>query len=161
MISTTVKKAEPEQSPFEKTKSLALSMLNRRPLSEWELREKLKEKGCAGEDIDEVVTLFVGYGFLNDGEYAALVARRCAANAYGPGRLRAELKKRGVPETYWDEARAQLGSPDDTLDRLLAIRLRGKDPADRKERDKAAAALFRKGYSWEDIRGALNRMEES
>lgn len=156
-----MKKTEPEQNPYERTKSLALSMLNRRPLSEWELRGKLSEKDCAAEDIDEVVNLFTGYGFLNDGEYAALIARRCAANSYGPGRLRMELKKRGVPENYWDEALTQLGSPDTTLDRLLAARLRGKDLSDRKERDKAAAALFRKGYSWEDIRSALNRLEES
>ena len=86
-----------------------------------------------------------------------MIARHYAAAGYGPGRVRTELARRGVPKDLWEEALDQLGEQTDTIDRLLAARLRGRDPSNRKERDKAAAALFRKGYSWDDIRAAMRR----
>ncbi len=144
------------QSPLERAKKLALEYL-KRPHSEKELRDKLRQKGVAEADIDTVTALCLDYGFVNDAEYAGMIARHYAAMGYGPGRVRTELNRRGVPRELWDDALAQLGQQDETIDRLLAARLRGKDPADRKERDKAAAALFRKGYGWDEIRAALRR----
>ena len=41
------------------------------------------------------------------------------------------------------------------LDRFLTARL--KDPEDREQIRKVSAALFRRGYSWEEIRSALRR----
>lgn len=153
-------KTDPSLSPLERTKKLALGILNRRPLSEKELREKLAGKDCAPEDIDEVVALFLDYGFLNDGEYAAMLARHYALRSYGPGRIRLEFKRRGVAEEHWPRALEQLPDSGDTLDRLLAQKLRGKDACDQKEIEKAGAALFRKGYSWDEIRAAVNRYKE-
>lgn len=147
--------------PLERTKKLAVDMLNRRALSEKELRDKLAAKDCAPEDIDAVAALCLDYGFLDDGQYACMLARYYGAKGYGPGRLRMELRRRGVAEEHWEAALDQLGCCDDTLDRLLAARLRGRDINDRKEIEKAGAALFRKGYSWDDIRAAVNRYKES
>ena len=144
------------QTPLERAKNWALEYL-KRPHSEKELRDKLRQKGVSEADIDTVTALCLDYGFVNDEEYAGMIARHYAAAGYGPGRVRTELSRRGVPKELWDEALAQLGEREETIDRLLAARLRGKDPADRKERDKAAAALFRKGYGWDDIRSALRR----
>lgn len=144
------------QSPLERAKKWAMDYL-KRPHSEKELRDKLAQKGCSSEDIDTVVALCLDYGFVNDEEYAGQIARHYAAQGYGPGRVRTELRRRGVPLEYWDEALEELPGDTDTIDRLLAARLRGRDAADRKERDKAAAALFRRGFSWDEIRSALRR----
>ena len=144
------------QTPLERAKKLALEYL-KRPHSEKELRDKLRQKGVSEADIDAVTALCIDYGFVNDAEYAGMIARHYGGAGYGPGRVRSELARRGVPKDLWDDALAELGEQDETIDRLLATKLRGRDPRDRKERDKAAAALFRKGYSWDDIRAALNR----
>ena len=144
------------QSPLELAKKWAMDYL-KRPHSEKELRDKLAQKGCSPEDIDTVVALCLDYGFVNDGEYAGMIARHYAAQGYGPGRVRTELRRRGVPPEYWDSALEELPGDTDTIDRLLAARLRGRDATDRKERDKAAAALFRRGFSWDEIRSALRR----
>ena len=148
--------SEKQEKPLDRTKRLALDYL-KRPHSEKELRDKLREKGCAPEDVDTVAALCIDYGFVNDAEYAGQIARHYAAMGYGPGRVRTELKRRGVPPEYWDEAMAELPQDTDTIDRLLAVKLRGRDATDRKERDKAAAALFRRGFSWDEIRAALRR----
>ncbi len=44
---------------------------------------------------------------------------------------------------------------DGRLDKFIAARL--KDPGDRDQIRKISAALFRRGYSWEEIRTALRR----
>ena len=145
-----------DSTPLDRAKRLAVEYL-KNPHTEKQLRDKLREKGCGEADIDEVTALCLDYGFLNDGEYAAMLARHCAAKGYGAGRVRTELSRRGVPRELWDEALSQLPEPSDTLDRLLAAKLRGRDPSDRAVAAKAANALFRLGYSWDDIKNALNR----
>ena len=150
------KKRKKRSNSLELTKKWALEYL-KRPHSEKELRTKLAQKGAAQADIETVVALCLDYGFVNDEEYAGMIARHYATMGYGPGRVRTELQRRGVSKDLWDDALAEMPSNTDTVDRLLAARLRGRDAADRKERDRAAAALFRKGYSWEDIRAALRR----
>lgn len=146
-------------SPLDRAKKWAVDYL-KHPHSEKELREKLARKGAAPEDIETVVALCVDYGFVNDEEYAGMIVRHYAASGYGPGRIRMELKRRGVPPELWEEAMEEFPQGTETIDRLLAARLRGKDLSDRKERDKAANALFRKGYSWEDIRAAMERLRD-
>ncbi len=144
------------RTPLEQAKKWAMDYLAR-PHSEKEVRDKLRERECAPEDIETVVALCIDYGFINDRDYAGMIVRHYAERGYGPGRIRVELTRRGIGKDLWDDAFEEMPGDTETIDRLLASRLRGKDVTDRKERDKAANALFRRGYSWEDIRAALER----
>jgi len=163
ILKTVKTKRDPyaDLSPLEACKKRAIAILNRRPLSEHELRVKLAEKDCAEADIDAVIALCLDYGFLDDRQYAGIVSRFYASKGYGPGRIKTELKKRGIAEEHWTEALAALEPADDTLDRLLAQKLRGTDPRDRKEIERVGASLFRKGYSWDEIRSAVNRYKDT
>ena len=150
------RKRKSAATPLEQAKKWATEYL-KRPHSEKEVRAKLREKGASDADIETVIALCIDYGFINDAEYAGMIVRHYAAMGYGPGRIRTELTRRGVPKDLWDDAMEEFPAGTETIDRLLAARLRGRDASDRKERDKAANALFRKGYSWSDIRAALAR----
>ncbi len=133
----------------------AIELISRRRMSRRELRERLLRRGV-GEDAAEYSLQWLEErGFLSDESYAAAVARHYAARGYGAGRVRAELSRRGVDRALWDEAVEQMPEPDDKLDRFIAARLR--DPEDREQLRKLSAALFRRGYSWEQIRAALRR----
>ena len=147
---------KPARTPLEQAKKWAVDYL-KRPHSEKEVRDKLREKGVSPEDIETVIALCIDYRFIDDAEYAGMIVRHYAAGGYGPGRIRTELNRRGIPKELWDEAMEEFPEGTETVDRLLAARLRGRDASDRKERDKAANALFRKGYSWDSIRAALAR----
>jgi len=147
---------KPPMTPLEQAKKWASDYL-KRPHSEKELRDRLREKGVSEADIETVCALCVDYGFVNDAEYAGMIVRHYAAMGYGPGRIRQEFRRRGIPPALWDAAFTELPEGTEAIDRLLAQRLRGRDASDRKERDKAANALYRKGYSWNDIRAALAR----
>lgn len=133
----------------------ALEMISRRLMSKKELRKKLIDKGESEENADYCVIWLCDNGFLNDESYAAAVARHYAAKGYGAGRVRSELSRRGVPRELWDEAVDEMPEPDDKLDRLVAAKL--KDPNDREQVRKLGASLYRRGYSWDEIRSAINR----
>jgi regulatory protein len=148
-----------KKTPLEQAKKWAMDYL-KRPHSEKELRDKLAEKGCDGADIDAVCALCLDYGFLDDQEYGAMVVRHYAAKGYGLGRIQMELNRRGVPKQLWDEALEQLPEDTEMIDKLLAAKLRGRDLSDKAQWDKAANALFRRGYSWSEIRAAVERCKE-
>lgn len=133
----------------------AMELLSRRPMSEKELIDKLIRKGEDEETAADCARWLRENGFLNDESYAAAVARHYAAKGYGPGRVRAELSRRGVDRELWDDTLEAIPENTDKLDRFIAARL--TDPEDRDQVRKVSAALYRRGYSWEEIRSALRR----
>ena len=133
----------------------ALEMLSRRPYSRRELKDKLLRKGFDEPSAEDCVQWLAERGFLDDGEYAGAVARHYAAKGYGAGRVKSELLRRGVGREHWDESLAEMGQSAEKIDAYLARRL--KDPSDRDELRKVSAALFRRGFGWDEIRAALRR----
>ena len=133
----------------------AMELLSRRPMSEKELVDKLIRKGEDEEAARDCARWLREEGFLNDESYAATVARHYAAKGYGPGRVRAELSRRGVDRELWDGTIEAMPENTEKLDRFIAARL--TDPEDREQIRKVSAALYRRGYSWEEIRSALGR----
>ena len=133
----------------------AMELLSRRPMSEKELIDKLIRKGEDEETAADCARWLRENGFLNDESYAAAVARHYAAKGYGPGRVRAELSRRGVDRELWDGTIEAMPENSEKMDRFIAARL--TDPEDREQVRKVSAALYRRGYSWEEIRSALGR----
>ena len=85
------------------------------------------------------------------------MVRHYAAKGFGEGRVRQELQRRGIDRELWEEALEQMPEGTDKLDRFIAARL--TDPDDQGQVRKISAALFRRGYSWEEIRSALRRFQ--
>ncbi len=133
----------------------AMELLSRRPMSEKELIDKLIRKGEEEETAADCARWLRENGFLDDESYAAAVARHYAAKGYGPGRVRAELSRRGVDRELWDGTIEAMPENSEKMDRFIAARL--TDPEDREQVRKVSAALYRRGYSWEEIRSALRR----
>ena len=148
-----------EKSTFEAAKNRALALLDKRDYSRAELRRKLLEKGISEADADAALERLGALGFVDDARYAPIVVRHYAAKGYGRRRVQQELQRRGIPRELWDEALAQMPEQDDTLDRLLAARLRGAELDDRAALKKATDALARRGYGWEEIAEAVERLK--
>ena len=147
------------QSGRARAREKALQYVSQRQMSARELGRKLREKGFDEETADYCVAWTTERGLLNEESYAAAIVRHYAAKGYGAGRIRQELMRRGLERELWEEALAAL--PEDTakLDRFIAQRL--KEPDDRDAVRKLSAALFRRGFSSEEIRSALSRFETS
>ena len=136
----------------------AVSLLNYRAHSRKELADKLKQKtGCAEAELNNVLDRLEELGFLNDRTYAAAVVRSCSRKGYGAQRARSELSRRGIPKELWEEARAEMPETDAALERLIRSKLR--DPSDRDEVRKVTAAMVRRGFSWDEIRRAIENVQ--
>ena len=133
----------------------ALEMLSRRPYSRRELKDKLLRRGTDEQSVEDCIAWLDEHGFLDDGEYAGAVARHYTAKGYGAGRVKSELRRRGIGRELMDETLSELPENTEKLDAFIARRL--DDPSDRDSVRKLSAALFRRGYSWEEIRAALRR----
>ena len=132
-----------------------IEMLSRRRMSRKELVDKLIRKGESEETAEYCADWLEEHGFIDDEAYAAAVARHYSNKAYGAGRVRSELHRRGVERELWDEAVENMPPADDKLDKLIASKL--KDPEDKDQLRKVSASLYRRGYSWDEIRSALRR----
>ena len=135
----------------------ALEMLSRRPYSRRELKDKLLRRGTDEQSAEDCIAWLDEHGFLDDGEYAGAVARHYGAKGYGAGRVKSELRRRGIERELADETLAELPENTEKIDAYIARRL--SDPKDRDSVRKIGAALFRRGYSWEEIRAALRRFD--
>lgn len=138
-------------------KARALRIINARPMSCEELRKRLVEKGETPENAEECAEWLCQMGLINDTEYAGSVVRHYAAKGYGASRIKQELRRHGVSRELWDEAMSQMPEQDEYLTRFLRSRL--SDPGDRAQVKKVSDALFRRGYSWDQIKHALNEFD--
>ncbi len=144
-------------SERDRARAKGLELISRRMLSVKELEQKLVQKGISEEAAHDCALWLDENRFLDDESYASALARHYSAKGYGAGRLKHELSRRGVERELWDEAIEQMPENTDKIDRFIAARL--KDSSDREQINKVSAALFRRGFSWEEIRQALRRFD--
>ena len=123
-----------------------------------ELTDRLKEKGEDADCAEQVAAWLQELHLLNDAEYAGMCVRHYAAKGYGVSRIRSELYRRGVPRELWDDALQKLPEQEAQIDRLLQKKLRSAAP-DRDAMRKASDYLFRRGFTWDEIREAIDRFQ--
>lgn len=135
-------------------KARALRIINTRPMSRKEMYDRLISKGETPDNAELCADWLCDMGLINDRSYASSVVRHYAAKGYGASRIKQELKRHGLSRELWDEALEEMPEQDDYIVRFLRSRL--NDPKDRAQVKKVSDALFRRGYSWEQIKHALN-----
>jgi len=75
---------------------VAGDLLSRRPWTTRDLAARLRRRGAPAAVAAEVVADLTARGYLDDAAFAHHWAAARAARGYGPARLRAELRQRGV-----------------------------------------------------------------
>lgn len=109
----------------------ALGLLARREHSKWELRNKLRAKGYARDEIDEAVEKLAEQGYQSDERFAGMLIRTRAAALYGPVRIRMELRQRFIANDLIDYAMQEYFDFADISDRLFRrMKSRGFDESD-------------------------------
>lgn len=134
-----------------------LSLLDRRDVTESQMREYLADKGFSADAVNDVVSAFAGRGWLNDRNYADEFLRQRASKAgMSRAKLRADMEKRGLDPEAVAASLAILDAenPDwetDNALKLLQSKLaaaqRGLDLETREGRQKLQAKLWRYGAS--------------
>lgn len=138
----------------------AAAMIGARALSKKELKKRLIQKGESEDNAEAAVAWLEDIGALDDFAYAKSVVRHYAASGYGPAKMRDELYRRGVPRALWEEAiESEADDPAPAIDRFISAKLRS-GVLDEKQKKRICDGLRRRGFRWDDIKAALNRVEE-
>ncbi len=150
-----------EQIVFEndcrRAKERALYLLEYRDHSFKELYDKL-ERNYSEDICDTVMEKMCELGLIDDEKYAEKLARNlCEVKKYGKYRARFEMQKKGIDRELIDELLEQY--EEDTDERLVELveRKYSRYLVDRKGVAKVTNALVRLGYSYSDIREALEK----
>ena len=146
--------AAAQQSQLKQT---AARMASGRMLSKKEVQHRLTKKGATEEQAADTADWLETLGAVDDEGYAGVIVRHYGAMGYGPGRVKQELHRRGVPRELWDEALEGAADPSAAIEEFLRKKWRGTLPDDPRELKKASDALARRGYSWSDIVEGLRR----
>lgn len=136
----------------------ALKLLARREYSRAELKVKLAMHAESEEQLDRLLDILQAENLLSDQRYAV---QRVAARAarLGDGRLRRELRMRGVGE---DEIAAALAEGGDEAGRCRAIWQKkfGTRPSGPEEIARQTRFLLFRGFAGETIRRVLQGEDE-
>ena len=127
----------------------ALGFLGYRARSEREVRDRLRRYGYGDQTVESVVERLEELGYLDDEEFARLVARE-KARKYGPRRVLAELRKSGVgAENAQDAVDEEFAGRSELQEAFSAAERRYNRGGSETEARRVYGFLMRRGYSAE------------
>ncbi len=135
----------------------AVSLLSRRDHSEKELRTKLKAKGFS-QGAEQAIEKLKLSGYVDDERFAALYVRELInLKAFGKKRIEQELYKKGISRDIIREALESTELPEDRLTDIIHRKYM-RYLNDEKGLKKTVNSLLRLGYSYSEIRCALEEI---
>ncbi len=146
---------------FRRAYNKSLDLLSRRPYGVKELIKKLQEKGHEKQSAQKACDRLLELGLLNDEEYARILANDLLERKnYSIKRIKQELSFRGIDREIVENTVLSLDN--DAENRIiLVVEKKYKNKLnDEKGRKRAVDGLLRLGYSYSDIKSALNLIEE-
>lgn len=139
---------------------MAANVLTYKNRSAASLYDRLLEKGLSQQDSAYAVGRLVELGFLNDGQYAESLVSAYRAKGWGKTRIKQELKKKKLEQELIDSLLDDFEPDYDKMRKMIAAKLKGDAAPDRAALKCVSDSLARKGFSWEQIRKALDEYTE-
>lgn len=140
-----------------KIRRVALNMLARRDHSRQELSQKLKAKGCGGEDIKTVLDALVQEGLINEPRFAENYIYWRRGKGFGPARIAMELQTRGIAsETIAQHLQIADNAWFTEARKVWQKHFRGKLPHDNQSRARQMRFLQYRGFTREQIESVLD-----
>ena len=143
----------------ERAHEFALNFLSYRPRSEDEVRRRLAKKGFPEHAIEDAVERLLRARLLDDKAFAAYwVENRSRFKPRGPFALRQELRQKGVPDAVVDAVVAEQDEDENAYRAALQRIERWKRMEPEERRRKLTAYLQRRGFGYDSIRQAWERL---
>ncbi len=143
-----------------RAKLRAMNLLQKRPYTEKQLADKLKEGYYPVQSVEEAIDYVKSFGYINDYRYA-----EDYLNCYGQrktlNRIKTDLLTKGISKETLNEVMKNWEESGNVQDEYAMIRqiLEKKgynSECDMKEKRKIYAFLLRRGYSAEHIQEAMS-----
>lgn len=142
-------------------RNYVFKLIEFRDRTEKELRGKLLEKGYDENIIEDEIAFLKDYGYINDARYAQrFVSDAVNLKKWGKIRIRTELLRKGVQGEIVDNAieDAFCEGSDNRLFDMMQKRFKDSDFGNIKERNRIFNFYMRRGFTPDEIKGAMNRM---
>ena len=130
--------------------------LSYRMLSEKQLYDKIIAKGFSEENAEYAVELFKKYGGINDEEYCESLIRTYKARGYGKKRIAQKLREAGIDRELSYERMEDFEPDYSKMQKYIASKIKSENP-DRQTVKKVFDGLLRKGFSYSQVKEALNK----
>lgn len=141
-----------ESDSLEKIHKKILSMLTGRDYSRHTLLQKLKAKGFATNDCEQVIDKLIAAGLFNESRFIENYIYYRRQRGYGPDRIAQELRLQGISA---DRIALGLQITDnawlDAAHKVWEKRFKGLHPHDFKDRIKQIRFLQYRGFTKEQI----------
>ncbi len=139
----------------------ALNVVGFKDRTEKEIREKLTQKGYDENTIEEEILFLKNYGFIDDSRYAERFTHDAInIKKWGRARIKTELLRKGIEreivENTIEDAFSEID--DERLISEMQKRFKNSDFSNIKERTRIFNFYMRRGFSPDEIKGAMNRM---
>jgi regulatory protein len=136
----------------------AVSMLARRPRSEREVRQRLRQRKFEPDLVEATVARLLTTKLLDDADYArSWTESRDRQSPRGSRLIARELRANGVEAAIADRAAAEI-SDEDAAYRLASRRLRSLAGLEHEAfRNRLGGYLQRRGFGWDVCRSTVER----
>ena len=144
-----------------KATEYALKLLEYRQRSKKELARRLATKGYEWDIIEEVLAQLERLNLLDDKEFSQQWVRSRQSNKpMGRRGLQWELRRKGVPDIYIEEALSEICDDTEFETALEAARRKFKYNASDMEAEKQRIAAFlrRRGFDWDTISSVVEKV---
>lgn len=141
----------------------ALTSLDACARTEREIREGLRRKGYVAPAVDAVVERLRENGLIDDADYARRMAELQSRKPVGRYAFKRRLRAKGISDEDAEEA---LESFDDDQQRAACLEAAQKlvrryaELPGREARAKLSQALARRGFTWDAIESAIDRLSD-
>lgn len=147
-----------QASDANRAKEKALYLLEHRSHSKKELADKIARTAASRQAAQEAADRMEELGLIDDEAYARTYAKELfTRKRYGAMRVKQELRRKGIDSELIADILAEYQDDDATQESIQAIldKKYAGWPEDERIRRRAFAALQRLGYSYADIRQAM------
>ena len=151
----TLRRLEIEPQDARAARVAALDALGRRDHASEELRRKLLDKGYDSTVVGALIEALCAEKLIDDRRYVENFVAYHAARGQGPMRVRADLRKSGLPEPLIEES---LGAYPDWIAQLRKARQKkfgAELPAGYVDKQRQSRFLAYRGFTNAQIRRAL------
>lgn len=161
-ISPEIYKEIIEEVLTKRAKLRVLHLLEQGDRTKKDLEEKLLKNGYPPEAAEAALAYVESFHYIDDKRYALSYIQNQSGRK-GRARIQMELRRKGVPQEYIDQAFQEMEEETDTeavIRELVQKKRRGQGPMDEKEKQKLYGFLLRRGFSTSDILCVLREFSE-
>ena len=159
-ISAEVYREIVEEVLTKRAKLRAMHLLEQGDRTKKGLRENLLKNGYPSEAVEEAMAYVESFHYIDDKRYALTYIQNQSGKK-GRARIQMELRQKGVPQEYIDQAFQETEEDTDArgvIRELILKKRREQGPMEEKERQKLYGFLMRRGFSSSDILSVLREL---